>query len=85
MFNFFKKSKIKKYHCFEVRYVYTKNGNKHFDFVSQIGLTELKTTLNRRKLKKITGPLHKNNNAKKFLNNGNFDVEIMCYLGYFSK
>lgn len=75
----------KNYHWYEVRYIYTKNGNKVFDFVSQIGLTELKTTLNRRKLKKITSPLHKNNNTKKFLNNGRFDVEIMCYLGYFSK
>lgn len=85
MFNFFKKPKINKYHWFEVKYVYTKNGNKCFDFVSQIGLTELKTTLDRRKLKKIAEPLHKLKNVKKFLNNGRFDIEIMCYLGYFSK
>lgn len=88
MFKFLKKSEIKprKYHWYEVRYVYNnKKGQKQFDYVSQIGLTHQKETLNRRELKKITKPLHKESKVKNVLVNGFFNVEIMCYLGYFSK
>lgn len=72
-------------HWFEVRYIYNKNGFKQFDFVSQVGLVSLDTTLDRRQLKKITTPLHKLPKVKKMLCNGQFDVEIICYLGWFSK
>lgn len=76
----------KSYHWYEVRYVYNnKRGQKQFDFVSQIGVVYKKETLNRRRLKKITAPLHKEPKVKNLLVNGTFSVEIMCYLGYFSK
>jgi hypothetical protein len=78
-------SKPKKYHWYQVRYIYNKNGLRKFDFVDEIGLSEQKTTLNKRKLKKICTPLHKLHKVKKMLDNGNFDVEILCYLGWFSK
>jgi hypothetical protein len=78
-------SKSTNRHWFEVRYIYNKNGFKQFDFVSQVGLVSLDTTLDRRQLKKITTPLHKIPKVKKMLCNGQFDVEIICYLGRFSK
>lgn len=78
-------SKSTNRHWFEVRYIYNKNGLKQFDFFSQVGLVSLDTTLDRRRLKKITKPLHKQPKAKKMLCNGQFDVEIICYLGWFSK
>lgn len=73
----------KKYHWFEVRFVYTKNGTKILDWVEQIGIAELKFTLNRRRLKE-GGHMTLYKNAKKYLCNGKLDIEIMCYLGKFS-
>lgn len=78
-------SKPKKYHWYQVRYIYNKNGVRKFDFVNEIGLSEQKTTLNKREVKKICMPLHKIKKVKNMLDNGNFDVEILCYLGRFSK
>lgn len=77
--------KNKKHHWFEVRYIYSLDGYKKFDYVTQIGLTELKTSLDRRALKKIPLPLHKIKQTKKILCNGKLEVEIICNLGYFSK
>lgn len=73
------------YHWFEVRYVYSKNGSIICDWVSQIGVREPKTTLNRRELKKIPEALHMDERVKNYLCNGKLDVEIICYLGRFSK
>ena len=74
----------KKYHWFEVRFVYTKNGTKILDWVRQIGLSELKLTLDRRKLKEGCHETLYKNSTKKYLCNAKLDVEIMCYLGKFS-
>lgn len=73
----------RKYHWYEVRYIYNVKGNKVFDFVNEIGLSEKKTILNQRQVKKATKPLHKVKQVKNLLNNGQFNVEVMCYLGYF--
>jgi hypothetical protein len=75
------------YHWYEVRYRYNNNGNNIFDWTTQIGLQNKKVILNARELKKIQTPLHKNKylNAKRFLCNGQLTVEIVCYLGRFSK
>ena len=75
----------KKLYWFEARFIYTKNGYRVFDYVCQIGLHKLEDSLNRRLLRKITQPLHKNNKVKKMLDNGVLDIEILCYLGKFSK
>lgn len=75
----------KKYHWYGIRYIYKKNGIKIFDFANEVGLVEQKTILNRRKIKKLAGPLYRVPNAKPLLCNGNLDMEILCYLGYFSK
>ena len=75
----------KKFYWFEVRYIYTKNGYKVFDYVCQIGLDKLEDSINRRLLRKFPEPLHKNNKVKKMLDNGVLDIEILCYLGKFSK
>ena len=80
-FNYWWNKNSGQYYWFEVRYVYTKNGSRILDWVSQIGVRELKTTANRRELKKIPQPLHKNKQIKKYMCNGKFDVEVICYLG----
>lgn len=84
-FNFWWNKHSGQYHWFEVRYIYTKNGNRILDFVSQIGVRDLKTTLNKRELKKVQQPLHKHTRIKDYLCNGEFNVEIICYLGRLSK
>jgi hypothetical protein len=77
----------KKYHWYEVRYIYsTKDGVKVFDYVTQIGLTDKSTILKRRTLKKIGKPIHmQSKKLRKYLCNGGFAVEVLCYLGKFNK
>lgn len=84
-FNYWWNKNSGQYYWFEVRYIYTKNGSRILDWVDKIGVRELKTTVNKRELKKIPQALHKDKRIKKYLCNGKFDVEIMCYLGRFSK
>ena len=73
----------KKYHWYEVRYVYTIKGIKQFDWVTQVGFVDKEITLNRRRVKKQTQPLHLRKGVKNLLRNGKLDVEFMCYLGRF--
>lgn len=75
------------YYWYEVRYKYNNNGHNIFDWVTQIGVQDRKVLLNARKLKKIQTPLHKDKSkkVKRFLCNGQMSVEIICYLGRFSK
>lgn len=72
-----------KYYWYEVKYVYRTehSGKILFDYKSIVGLRKQKTILNKRTLKKITTPLHIQNSTKRLVCNGNFDVEVVCYLG----
>jgi|688.fasta_scaffold559828_2 hypothetical protein len=73
------------YYWYEVRYKYSNNGHNIFDWVTQIGVRERKTLMNSREIKKIPKPLHNDKKVKRLLCNGQMSVEIMCYLGRFSK
>jgi ribosomal protein L15E len=73
------------YHWFQVRYSYWKNGRMVFEWYEQIGVMELKTILNTRRVKKIKEPLHKNPNTKRLLSNGKLDVIVISYIGKFSR
>jgi hypothetical protein len=76
----------KKYYWYEVRYIYsTKDGVKILDWVTQIGVCKKQETLNRRGLKKTVRNLHGNKTVRKYLCNGLFSVEVLCYLGRFEK
>lgn len=73
----------KKYHWYEVRYVYRIKNVQIFDWKTQIGLSEQNNILNKRKLKKLVPPLHKMEKLLPYLSNGNLDIEITCYIGKF--
>lgn len=75
----------KKYHWYQVRCIYKINENKMFDFTFDAGLSEQKTILNKREIKKLCKPLHEFNKVKELINNGTLDLEVVCYLGKFSK
>lgn len=77
-------SKNKRYHWYQVRYRYVNKGGEIFNYVSDVGMTKQSDILNKRKIKKATPPLHEQPKVKKYLINAQFDVEVMCYLGYFS-
>jgi hypothetical protein len=73
------------YYWYEVRYKYSNNGHNIFDWVTQIGVRDRKTLLNSRDIKKIQKPLDNDKKVKRLLCNGQMSVEIICYLGRFSK
>lgn len=82
--NLFKKEE--KYHWYQVKYIYKNKRNEEvFHYFKQIGVSDQRTILNHRKIKKIEFPLHKTNGGslKKELKNGKFYVEFIAYLGYF--
>jgi len=77
----------KKYHWYEIKFVYRKrkNGRISFDFKKQCGFTHKTALLNKREIKKTISPLHKHKDIKPYLCNGKMDCEITCYLGRFNK
>lgn len=77
----------KKYYWYEVKFVYRdkRNSKIMFDWKTQCGLKYQDTSLNKREIKKIVSPLHKDENIKRLLCNGKLDCEIICFLGRFNK
>lgn len=81
----FQKKQEKKYHWYEAEFKYSKNGRWIFSYVTQLGLADQSTVINKRALKKIVEPVHLRKGVKSSLCNGVFDVTVICYLGHFSK
>ena len=76
----------KRYHWYEVKYIYIKRPNsvRIFDWVAQVGITKRSDILIHRKIKTILPPLHKRKDVPKYLLcNGRLEVEAVCYLGKF--
>ena len=70
---------------YHVRFIYkNKVGERLFDWTAEIGLSEKRTILKKRVVKKISLPLHKIKDMPKYLFcNGNLSVETITYLGWF--
>lgn len=68
----------------QVKHVYRdKNGKIIFTYTSNTGTDCKSDILNHRKIKKESTPLNKVlKNMDYLLNNGNLEIEIICYLGY---
>jgi len=77
----------KKYYWYEIKFVYRDrpNGKILLDWKTQCGVTHQDTILNKRRIKKIVSPLHKDKDIKRFLCNGHLDSELICFLGRFNK
>lgn len=74
-----------KYYWYQVKYLYKDKDNLLlFEWQTQVGLTKQSTILDKRELKKITNVLQVDKKIKRYLCNGLFDVEIICFLGRFS-
>ncbi len=76
--------KKQKRYWYECNVKYLVNGVLIFSYIQQIGLVEQSGILNRREMKKSDLPLHLNKKIdKKRLRNGEIDLEVICFLGYF--
>ena len=74
----------KKYYWFQVRFIYSVDSRKLFDFVTEVGLESKETILQKRRIKKLTKPVHLREGIPKYmLKNGTFAVEVISYLGRF--
>lgn len=73
------------YYWFEVKFVYTKDNTQIMYWTNQLGVKKLKSMANKRALAKAMQPLHKNEKIKKYLCNGELNIEVICYLGRYSK
>ena len=74
-----------KRYWYEVKYVYRSHssGEILFDYKSSVGLKNQSDITDKRYVKKVTQKLHFDSNIKSILCNGDFDVEVICYLGKF--
>ena len=72
---------------YSVRFIYKdKYGQKIMDWTADVGLTQKKTILKAREIKKIQLPMHKIKGIpKKLLCNGNLFFEPVTYLGWFKR
>jgi len=78
----------KKYYWYQLHYTYKdpQSGKLLFDYHHQVGLEYRKSILNDRELKKVRPPLHLDESftgIKHLLCNGNYTVNVTCYLGKF--
>lgn len=72
-----------KYHWYELRFYYKKNGKEILNFTNQIGFVEQADVLKDREAKLVMKPLHKHPVFQPHLCNGVLTVERLAYLGYF--
>lgn len=67
---------------YAIKFIYKDKNNKYIlDWTAQIGLLDKKDILNFRKLRKIDNTLNRDKSIRKYLCNGNINIEICCYLG----
>ncbi len=75
---------MKKAFWYECKFSYKVNEVQMLSFTSQIGVTKQRDILNQRKLRCSVTPLHLDERIpKKYLNNGDLQINICAYLGRF--
>jgi len=77
----------RKYHWYSVKFIYETKNTNHvvLDYHNQVGFKDQSSILDFRKVKKAMGPIYGIDSTRSHLCNRNLNVELVCYLGYFSK
>ena len=74
--------KLKLYHWYSIKIVYKKRDKEIFNAIRTVGVTHKSQIVSHRDLLKYHAPdIVKD--LKKYLCNGKFHIEPICYLGYF--